>query len=351
MIEPNREKHIFHINNVDCVSCELWIKKELSQLPGVQQIKINSNSNTIEVVTMESDSFDTSKFLEKANSILKQHHHDYGISSEDVHSTNVKSNIRPIVFILLVFTILFAAIYSLYFKGSGFEILNPSYTGAENTYIFMMILGIASSLSSCAVTTIILLLGALGNIQNSNINKQYLFIANFFVSRVIVFTSGGFILGLIGQNFNIKNNFWSEVAFSVLIILVSLMMGLGILGISREFTGIQNKRFGEKIFNLPGKVGSFLVPFSVALVSFLIPCGFAQSAQIFALREGNPLNSSLILSSFVLGTTPILLLLALGYDRFSKSKIKKYILLFSGLLMIWYSVDTLVELLKLFKLF
>ncbi len=50
-----------------------------------------------------------------------------------------------------------------------------------------------------------------------------------------------------------------------------------------------------------------VAPFFVGAVTFVLPCGFTQTAQALALASGSAWRGSLMMTAFALGTLPVLL--------------------------------------------
>lgn len=50
----------------------------------------------------------------------------------------------------------------------------------------------------------------------------------------------------------------------------------------------------------------------VGALTFLLPCWFTQSMQLFALQSGSPLSGALIMGAFAIGTAPVLFALWFG---------------------------------------
>jgi hypothetical protein len=61
--------------------------------------------------------------------------------------------------------------------------------------------------------------------------------------------------------------------------------------------------------NTPGR--NFFAAFSLGFLTVLIPCGATQAMMALAVSSGNPLSGAVILLTFILGTTPLFLIL--GY--------------------------------------
>ena len=74
---------------------------------------------------------------------------------------------------------------------------------------------------------------------------------------------------------------------------------------------------GKHIGRLKG-ANSTLTPLLIGAATFVLPCGFTQSMQLYTLTTGSFLEGALTMTVFALGTLPVLALLS-----FSSLSIKK----------------------------
>jgi sulfite exporter TauE/SafE len=96
-----------------------------------------------------------------------------------------------------------------------------------------------------------------------------------------------------------------------------IVLGLNLVGV-----------FEKNIIALPSGVFNFfrkvehktIAPFLVGVGTFFLPCGFTQAMQVVALSSGSFFSGFLIMTTFALGTLPMLALLSFGSASFSQSK-------------------------------
>ena len=104
------------------------------------------------------------------------------------------------------------------------------------------------------------------------------------MGRILTFTLGGFILGMIGQSFSTSVYF--NGFLSIFVGLVLAYLGLQLLGIFPNISrmGITLPIFFTRnIFRLKNPKHS---PW-VGALTLLLPCGFTQSMMIYALSTHN----------------------------------------------------------------
>jgi len=168
--------------------------------------------------------------------------------------------------------------------------------GLGSVFVF----GLAASLSSCTIFSAGILT-ALATQEKQRLEKQIL----FHLGRLIGFAGGGALIGFLGGKISL-----SSTGQNLLILAVSFMLfftGLNILGLLPErltkisiFQRIKNRIFSQADSSWR------IMPFLFGAVTFFLPCGFTQSAQLYALSLANPFSSALVMLIFALGTLPAL---------------------------------------------
>jgi len=81
------------------------------------------------------------------------------------------------------------------------------------------------------------------------------------------------------------------------------------------------------------------MPFALGALTFFLPCGFAITAQGFALLSGQPLQGGLIMLMFALGTLPMLLIIAFSSVKFlEKPRTAATFLKVAGVLVLFLAI-------------
>lgn len=210
-----------------------------------------------------------------------------------------------------------AFLYSRFESHPIFASLN---LGPQSLLPSFFLFGIFAGLSSCAAVTSGLLLAS---------SSQSLFL----LGRIVSFALFGFLFGLIGQLFQLSPS--STAILHHLVPIFLFLVGLEILGVFHFPSFLPDHSLKSK------------TPFVVGALTFFLPCAFTLTVQGLALSSGNPFNSSLILSSFVLGTTlPLLLFVSLANRLRLHSQFSLYFSRIFGLLLVIFAVYEIFSLVK-----
>ena len=120
-----------------------------------------------------------------------------------------------------------------------------------------------------------------------------------------------------------------------MIFLALQMLGLNIL---RKFQITAPKFITRYLVNESNFKGRF-TPFLMGASTFFLPCGFTITAQGLALISGNPLQGSLIMLFFALGTLPSLLLIGFSSIKFfEKPHLSLRFLKVAGFIVLFFAV-------------
>lgn len=77
---------------------------------------------------------------------------------------------------------------------------------------------------------------------------------------------------------------------------------------------------------------------ALGVLTFVLPCGFTQSMQLYALGLGNPIKSGLTMLTFALGTLPILAAVSAISIKFNKGRNGEIFFKTVGFLLIAFGV-------------
>ena len=80
------------------------------------------------------------------------------------------------------------------------------------------------------------------------------------------------------------------------------------------------------------------MPFAVGVATFVLPCGFTQSMQLYALSTGSFFTGATIMLAFALGTLPVLAALSLGAAGFQDRRISGAFFKTAGLVVVFFGV-------------
>ena len=296
------QKTTIHISGMHCASCDLLVKMKLKEMKNI--IDVVPDFEKKQAVITHKDNLS----LTEVNSVLCEYGYtvssiadavknDQKVDELDVH-TNKAHNLQETLGIAAILAI-------LYFFANQSGILPDNLTGAGTSISGAFILGLIASVSTCMATT--------GALFTSFVNKQTktstLQVALLFMmGRVVSYGVFGYALGLFGSLFLGIIHLGST--FSLVMAAVLILVGLDMLQIISLHAVLSRIPGGNLIFNLQEKkyaanrVG--LIAAVLGALTYLLPCGFTLSTQAYALSLGNPIQSSLLMMAFALGTLPAL---------------------------------------------
>lgn len=163
---------------------------------------------------------------------------------------------------------------------------------------------------------------------------------SFLTAKLISHAILGGALGLFGSVLSISDNVRTimQIIAGVYMVIVALNL-LNAHPIFRYFI-LQPPRFLTKMIRNQSKSADIFAPGLLGVMTIFIPCGTTLAMEALAISSGSAIKGTLILSSFVLGTSPIFF--GLGYitaklsDSFRQTffKIAAYVIILVGLVTI-----------------
>lgn len=315
-------KQEFKVNGMHCAACELLIEKKLSKIDGVK--KVDANLSTGKVVVESAKSIDS----EDLNLILKED----GYSVSNNLSQKAKHNKKELVLafvIALAALLLFALIQKL-------GIVNLASTDTIN-FPFIFLVGVVASLSSCMAVVGGLVLSISSSYSKIN-GKRFKPLVMFHLSRLVAFFVLGGIIGLLGSAFILTPAMNFVINILLFIVMISMALNLldfKVMPIVPRFGLL--KKVSNKIFLIKSK-DNFIYPILLGVLTFLLPCGFTQSMQIYSLSTASFLDGALTMFIFALGTFPVLAIISFISINFSKSKNAKLFFKTSGFLVLFFAI-------------
>lgn len=301
-------KHIltWRISGMHCASCERLIEQELRSIPGVTDVEVSLTqeragiSYETDIVPDFSSAFATlgkqgySFEQETTETPSKQHHTNVcAIPSVETKPFSKETWLRALIAFIgtsLVFLVILRPLLQRV----------PSInSGASVAAIFG--LGIVASLSTCLASTG----GYLLAFSTKKPSKTRTAIIH--LGRLSSFAVGGFLLGTLGGSLPVLGSgFYGTLA--LVLGIGFLIAGLNLLNLSPSLAklGIRiPKSFANKADRIAESNHS-ITPFLVGASTFILPCGFTQTAQALTLASGDGIRGLVIMLSFALGTLPVL---------------------------------------------
>lgn len=334
-----------HIQGMHCKACTLLTALEAQELPFITRATSDLGSHTI---TVEGDFTGKTPKTVAAALTDKLQPHGYTVSVEKQADTKKRSDFKVAIPLALVFAVGFVLL-----QKAG--LVNLVSTGTV-TYGTAFVIGLIASVSTCMaiVGGLVLSMSATyvkGGDPSStsslrstdygagNVRPMLL----FHVGRLISFFVLGGVIGALGAAFAL--NATATIILSLVIALVMLILGINLLDVfdwSKRLQPSMPKFVARHAYGA-SKLNHTLTPILVGIATFFLPCGFTQAMQIYTLSTGNFLTGALTMSSFALGTLPVLGLIS--FSSFSIQKSSYYGIFFktAGLIVILFALYNLMN--------
>ncbi len=326
----NTQTYKLHVQGMHCNACILLTESELQDHPKVSSAKPSLKTHTVEIC---GDFGDTplENIAQELSGLLTKH--GYNLSVEEREQPKRWSDFKIAIPIALAFAILFIALQKL-----GIVNLVNASTVSYGTAFFI---GIIASLSTCmaVVGGLLLSMSATFAKEGDKVRPQVL----FHSGRLVAFFLLGGVIGAIGANFSLNTT--ATFILSFLIGVVMLILGLNLLEVfpwAKKLQLSMTKLLSTKAYSV-SKLNHTLTPLFVGIATFFLPCGFTQSMQLYTLTTGSFLSGALTMSTYALGTLPVLALIS--FSSFSIKNSSKAGVFFktAGLIVILFALFNLIN--------
>jgi sulfite exporter TauE/SafE/copper chaperone CopZ len=310
----------FYVEGMHCAACELLIEKKLSKIDGVKKVDAKLGEGK---VFIEAD-------RELTANELSQLVEGNGYKIVDKKQNSRSINYKELIIAFLITSIIVALF--LWIQNLGIvNLVNAD----KITLPFVFFIGIVASLSSCMAVV-----GGLVLSLSSNYAKGHKFkpLITFHISRIIGFFFLGGLIGLLGSAFILTPT--TSFILNLILFIVMLVMGINLLDIfpaAKKFQIKIPKFLSKQAMGLEGSDSPF-APILLGLTTFVLPCGFTQSMQIYSLTTGSFLNGAVTMFVFALGTLPILALISIASVRFSKTLQSGLFFKTAGLIVLFFAL-------------
>lgn len=291
----------WRVTGMTCPSCERIIEQELLALPGAEEAEVSLRQRRAAV--RFSDGADTPN-LQHLYQTLKQHGYALTPESERAEypqtdcAIPVRTPIRHRIRRALVALALTGLVALLIWKPLTASI--PSISSGSS-FGAMLFFGILASVSSCLAATGGFLLAYTAKTTTA------LQAVAVHMGRLAAFVLGGGVLGALGSSLPSL----SGSAYGALALVLGigfLVVGLNLLDLSPSLASF-GVRLPKRVSGIADRLQQSkkpYAPFAVGAATFVLPCGFTQTAQALALASGSAESGMLMLGAFALGTLPVL---------------------------------------------
>lgn len=227
--------------------------------------------------------------------------------------------------------------------------------------ILAFVTGLTTGGLSCLAVQGGLLASSLSNQIESDLQKQFsktkkeksgqiknrgqfaLPISVFLLAKLIAYTGLGFLLGMMGQVFQLSPyaRAFLQIAVGVFMLGTALRM-LNVHPIFRVFAFEPPAFLRRKLRKAANGAdqGKLYTPALLGLFTVLIPCGVTQAMMAIALGSGDPFQGAALMFAFTLGTSPIFFLIAY-FTTSLGARLEKNFMRFVALIILVLSLVTI----------
>ncbi len=300
-------KSTLYIKGMHCPSCDILVKDKFCEMRNVKNVKANYKTQTAEIT------YEGKLDQQQINTKLQQF--GYSISEK-----NEKEFKEPFINRLGEAGVIAVIAFAIFYFIQDLKVFPELNVSSGLTFFTVFILGVVASTSTCMATSGALFLTTIGKLKEDSVSfkKNIIPALSFNIGRVLSYGVFGFIVGMIGKVFSV--NLQMELYLNLFVSTVMILIALDMLKLfsfswisSMSFTKGLFEKLRVKFIQKPKQTAFFL-----GAITYLLPCGFTQSVQIYALGLADPVKSALIMMIFALGTVPSLL--AIGFaSSFTKS--------------------------------
>lgn len=344
-MSKNFRKHTYYVKGMHCASCEILIENKLLTLKGIKSAKASTAKGLV-VVEYE----DKRPILKTLNEIFKKE--GYTFFEQPI---KVITDLKIKEFIIIFgWTLLIIGIFILLDRMGLSRFINID---ASSSLPIFFLFGFFAAVSSCGalVGSLVLSMAKQWHQLYENAStwqrlKPHLI---FNLGRLASYGIFGAILGTIGNRFHFSFAFGP--VFVIVISIIMILLALQMLGFEtlKKFHLRMPKSVIKFISNESNFKGRYM-PFILGAATFFLPCGLTIAAQGLALISSNALQGALIMTSFALGTFPMLLLIGLSSVKFlQKPHLAEKFSKIAGILVLFfafYNINSQLNLLGIFSL-
>lgn len=289
------------VRGMTCAACERRISKALGTVPGVTEATVSARRGR---ATIRTD-----RDVPRSALVRAVRRAGYEVGRDETHwFTRDASVWRDVAVAVAVVGAL-----ALAFEASGLTGIADRVGGlaSSGSLALIVVLGVAAGFSTCMalVGGLVLAVSARhaeqhpGRTNRERLRPQ----VAFNIGRVVGFAVLGALLGSVGSVLSLSGQ-----VVAVLMVVVSLVMA----GVGLRLTQMSPRLSRITSIALPaGVVGALRLDRSedrysdgrTALLgagTFLLPCGFTQAVQVYAMSTGSPLRASAVMALFAVGTLP-----------------------------------------------
>ncbi len=289
------KEKVYKIRGMHCASCELAIENATKKSPGVKRAKANTKKGTLLIKGASWDEKAIEAAVTKAG-------YGFGDDEKPFISLDPRKRKNLIAAILTILGLIVVAEITGFSKYFDFQ---PS-SASSLAVIFAM--GLLAGISTCMAIVGGLLLAIstrhAEKYPQATFGQKFRPQVFFNFGRIISYTVLGGVIGLIGSALRLSPIF--DGFLTVFVALVMFILGIQLLGVFPRLNNIfvLPKAISAKLGLGKEKEYSHSWAFALGGLTFFLPCGFTQAAQLLAVASGSWSQGALIMGIFSLGTAP-----------------------------------------------
>lgn len=296
------KQHKYYVSGMHCPACELLITQKVSDLENVHNVKCLTSTGILELET-DNPNIDANYL----DNLLRPSSFKISEKPFVLDKSQMVSTFISIIFIFLAILVFLG----LHYSGA----LSQVRLDGNVAWWSIILFGLVAGFSTCAALVGGVLLALTKHWSATGVNNtlgksKFIPQVMFNIGRIIGFAVFGAVLGLVGNAVHLSpiGSAWLVLGVAVIMIIFALQM-LGVPFASRLSLAIPQP-ISKKI-SQSAQIKGRWIPFLVGALSFFLPCGFALTAQSYALMQGNPIASSVTMLLFAIGTLPALLIIGI----------------------------------------
>jgi sulfite exporter TauE/SafE len=166
----------------------------------------------------------------------------------------------------------------------------------------------------------------------------------FLIAKVVAYTLLGFLLGMVGQMFQLSPYARAGLQIAIgIFMLGSALRMLNVHPIFRYFA-FEPPAFLRRKLRKTAAAGaeesSLATPIFLGFLTVLIPCGITQAMMAVALGTANPIEGAAMMLAFTLGTSPVFFAVTYFATQMGK-RLEKYFKRFVAVVVLVLAVVTI----------
>jgi len=325
-----KKNYTFHVDGIHCKSCVALIESELGEMPEISRAKASLKNFSVEITGDFGDK-EPEHIVQDLSEVLRNH--GYTLFLEKKRHTAKWSDFS----IALPVAGLFIALFVILQKIGIVNLVTTSDIGYGTAFV----VGLIASVSTCMAVVGGLVLSMSANFakEGDKVRPQVL----FHIGRLASFFILGGAIGALGSAFQLGATGAFILSFAVALVL--LILGINLLDVfpwAKKMQPTIPGFIGKHIHAIKNANHTF-TPFLVGVATFILPCGFTQSMQIYTLTTGNFLTGALMMFAFALGTLLVLSFLSFSSLSIHKKAQSGIFFKTAGLVVIFFGIFNLIN--------